>query len=125
MILLDSDIIIEILDKHSDKGQIFMNKIIESGEGYCTSSINLHEVLYGIAKYSKNSSLVNRLTILPYNKNDSELSSILEVTAERNGKAIPRMDAIVASIAINNGCSLYTFDKHFEILKEQGLKLFR
>lgn len=102
-----------------------MNKIIESGEGYCTSSINLHEVLYGIAKYSKNSSLVNRLTILPYNKNDSELSSILEVTAERNGKAIPRMDAIVASIAINNGCSLYTFDKHFEILKEQGLKLFR
>ena len=30
-----------------------MLKIIESGEGYCTSSVNMHEVLYGIEKYSK------------------------------------------------------------------------
>ncbi|MHB1493717.1 MAG: type II toxin-antitoxin system VapC family toxin [Thermoplasmataceae archaeon] len=125
MILLDTDVIIEILDNRSNKGQIILNKIVESGEGYCTSSVNLHEVLYGISKYSRDSSLVNRLPTLPYSKNDSELSSVLEVTAERKGKAVPRIDAMVASIAINNGCSLYTFDKHFEVFKEQGLKLFK
>ncbi len=125
MILLDTDVIIEILDKKSDKGQALMLKIIESGEDYCTSSINMHEVLYGINKYSKDSGLVLQLPTLVYSKNDSELSATLELSAERKGKSVPRMDAIIASIALNNGCSLYTLDKHFEIFMDDGLKLFR
>jgi hypothetical protein len=35
------------------------------------------------------------------------------------------MDAIIASIAINNGCSLFTLDEHFEIFIENGLKMFK
>ena len=125
LILLDSDIIIEVLDKNSDKGQVLMDKIIESGQGYCTSSVNMHEVLYGIEKYSKKSHLVLQLPTLGYSKNDSELSAVLELGAERKGRSVPRMDAIVASIAINNGCSLYTLDEHFEVFTDKGLKLFR
>ena len=45
LILLDTDVIIEILDRESDKGEELMLKIIESGEEYCTSSLNMHEVL--------------------------------------------------------------------------------
>lgn len=125
LILLDTDVIIEVLDKKSDKGQALMLKIIESGEGYCTSSVNMHEVLYGIDKYSKDSHLVLQIPTLGYNKNDSELSAALELNAERKGKSVPRMDAIVASIAINNGCSLYTLDEHFEVFMDNGLRLFR
>ena len=125
MILLDTDVIIEVLDKESDKGQGLMLKIIESGEEYCTSSVNMHEVLYGIEKYSKDSRLVLQIPTLEYSKNDSELSAVLELGAERKGKAVPRMDAIVASIAINNGCSLYTLDEHFEVFTDKGLTLFR
>ncbi len=125
MILLDTDVIIEVLDKKSDKGQALMLKIIESGEGYCTSSVNMHEVLYGIEKYSKDSRLVLQIPTLVYSKNDSELSVVLELNAERKGKSVPRMDAIVASIAINNGCSLYTLDEHFEVFTDNGLRLFR
>ena len=125
MILLDSDIIIEVLDKNSDKGEALMHKIIQSGEEYCTSSVNMHEVLYGIEKYSKDSRLVLQLSTLEYTKKDSELSAALELSAERKGRSIPRMDAIVASIAINNGCSLYTLDEHFEVFTDNGLKLFR
>ena len=125
MILLDTDIIIEVLDKNSDKGQGLMLKIIESGEEYCTSSVNMHEVLYGIEKYSRDSRLVLQIPTLEYSKDDSELSTVLELDAERKGRAVPRMDAIVASIAINNGCSLYTLDKHFEVFTDKGLKLFR
>ncbi len=124
MILLDTDVIIEVLDKKSDKGQALLLKIIESGEGYCTSSVNMHEVLYGIEKYSKDPHLVLQIPTLGYSKNDSELSAALELNAERKGKAVPRMDAIVASIAINNGCSLYTLDEHFEVFTDLGLKLF-
>ena len=125
MILLDTDVIIEVLDKNSDKGQVFLLKIIESEEEYCTSSVNMHELLYGIEKYSKDSRLVLQIPALEYSKKDSELSAFLELNAERKGKAVPRIDAIVASIAINNGCSLYTLDKHFEVFIDNDLKLFK
>jgi len=69
--------------------------------------------------------LILQLPTLEYNKNDSELSAVLELSAERKGKSVPRMDAIVASIAINNGCSLYTLDEHFEVFTDRGLKFFR
>ncbi|WMT45516.1 MAG: type II toxin-antitoxin system VapC family toxin [Cuniculiplasma divulgatum] len=124
MILLDTDVIIEILDRESDKGDELMLKIIESGEEYCTSSVNMHEVLYGMEKYSKNSSPVLQIPTLDFTKKDSELSAVLELSAERKGKAVPRMDSIIASIAINNGCSLYTLDEHFEVFTADGLKLF-
>ena len=125
MILLDTDVIIEVLDKNSDKGKTLMLRIIESGEEYCTSSVNMHEVLYGIEKYSKDSRLVLQIPTLGYGKSDSELSAVLELSAERKGRSVPGMDAIVASIAINNGCSLYTLDEHFEVFTDDGLKLFR
>ena len=125
MILLDTDVIIEILDRESDKGEELMLKIIESGEEYCTSSVNMYEVLYGMEKYSKNSSSVLHIPTLDFTKKDSELSAVLELSAERKGKAVPRMDSIIASIAINNGCSLYTLDEHFEVFMDNGIKLFR
>jgi len=125
LILLDTDVIIELLDKRSDKGQELMLKIIESGEEYCTSSVNMHELLYGLEKYSKDSSLIVQIPTLEYSKRDSELSANLELSAERKGKAVPRMDAIIASIAINNGCSLYTLDEHFSVFTDSGLRLFR
>ena len=125
LILLDTDVIIEVLDKKSVKGKALMLRVIESGEEYCTSSVNMHEVLYGIEKYSKDSHLVLQIPTLGYNKIDSKLSAVLELSAERKGRSVPRMDAIVASIAINNGCSLYTLDEHFEVFTYNGLKLFR
>ena len=106
-------------------GNVLLRRIIKSGEEYYTSPVNMHELLYGLHKYSKDSHLVLQIPTLGYNKNDSELSVVLELSAERKGRAVPRMYAIVASVAINNGCSLYTLDEHFEVLTDNGLKLFR
>ncbi len=119
MILLDTDIIIEVLDKKSDKGESLMLKIIESGERYCKSSVNLNEVLYCIDKYSIDSHLVLQIPTPGYSKGGSERSASLELTAERKSKSVPRIDAIIASVAINNGCSLYTLDEHLKFSKTQ------
>ena len=124
MILLHTDVIIEALDTKSDTGNTLTRRIIESGEEYCTSSVNMHEVLYGIGKFSKDSHMILQITTPGYNKNYSELSSALELSAEKKGRSVPRMDTIVASVAINNGCSLYTLDDHFEVFTDNGLKLF-
>jgi tRNA(fMet)-specific endonuclease VapC len=64
LILLDIDVIIEFLDKKSDRGKVLMLRIMESWEVYCTSSVNVHEVLFGIEKYPKSSHLVLQIPTL-------------------------------------------------------------
>jgi tRNA(fMet)-specific endonuclease VapC len=47
MIVIDTDVLIEILDKKSEKGGDALNRILQSGEEIATTTINMHEILYG------------------------------------------------------------------------------
>ena len=125
MIIIDSDVLIEILDRKSDKGEQALNQTIQSQEEIATTVINLHEVLYGLHKYAKPVKEILMLPTLNYTKKDSVLSSKIELEAEKNGKTICRTDAMIAAITINNGAKLYTFNmKHFEVFQELGLELY-
>lgn len=125
MIVLDTDVLIEILDKNSAKGDNALTKILESGEDITTTSINLHEILYGLQKYAKPVRDILLLPVLDYTKRDAELSAEIELKAERNGTPIRRTDAMIAAITLNRKASLYTFDlRHFTPLKTLGLELF-
>jgi len=48
MILLDTNVLIEIFDKHSEKGDQILRRILEQGDSIGTTAINLHEVMYGL-----------------------------------------------------------------------------
>jgi tRNA(fMet)-specific endonuclease VapC len=125
MILLDTDVLIEIFDRNSERGDEALEAILGSGEDIATTSINLHEILYGMEKYAKPVKDVLLLPVLDYTKRDALISAEIEVEAERSGSAIRRMDAMIASVAINHGALLYTFNKeHFKPLEDMGLKLF-
>jgi len=125
MIVIDTDVLIEILDKKSEKGGDALNRILQSGEEIATTTINMHEILYGLSKYAKPTKETLLLPTLSYTKKDAVLSSRIEFEAERRGTSIRRTGAIIAAITINNGATLYTFDlKHFKSLKTLGLKLF-
>jgi tRNA(fMet)-specific endonuclease VapC len=125
MIALDSDVIIEILDKKSQKGEEALKRILANGEEVYTTVISLHEVLFGLHKYGKLVKDLLQLPVLAYTKNDAELSSELEIETEKQGKPIRRRDTMVAAIAMNNNAALFTLDlTHFEHLKNQGLNLF-
>jgi predicted nucleic acid-binding protein len=125
MIAIDSDVLIEILDKKSEKGDEALKQILQSGEEIATTVISLHEILYGLHKYAKPVKEILLLPILNYTKKDAVLSSKIELEAEEKGKSIRRTDAMIAAITINNGAKLHTFDlKHFNSLKALGLKLF-
>ena len=50
MITINSDVLIEILDKKSEKGDEALKQILQSGEEIATTVISLHEVLYGFHK---------------------------------------------------------------------------
>jgi tRNA(fMet)-specific endonuclease VapC len=125
LIIIDSDVLIEILDKKSGKGEQALNQINDSGEEIATTAISLHEVLYGLHKYAKPVKEIVLLPTLSYTKKDALLSSKIELEAAKKGKSICRTDAMIASIAITNDAQLFTFNlKHFNAVADLGLKLY-
>lgn len=121
MILVDTDVLIEILDKDSKKGEAALKKIEEAKEDITLTSLNLHEILFGLYKYANNSKIekILLLDVTDFTKNDAALSAKLEVKAEKKGNKVPRFDAMIAAVAINRGFRLFTFNKkHFEVFED-------
>ncbi len=126
MIVLDTDVLIEIFDKRSIRGDEALTKLLERSEDVATTVINLHEILYGLEKYARPVKDVLLLPVIEYTKRDAQLSAELELKAESLGKPSRRADAMIAAIVLNRGASLYTFDlKHFNVFKNFGLKLLQ
>ncbi len=125
MILLDTDVLIEIFDKHSERGDEILARILKHGDIIATTAINLHEVMYGLEKYAKPVSEILQLPALNYTREDSRLSVKLELMAEKDGTPVRRTDAMIAAVAINSEADFFTFDlKHFGQMKAFGLRLF-
>ena len=123
MIIVDTDVIIEIFDRHSEKGDLALKKLEASGEDIAITSINLHEILYGHYKRNKKIKDILQINIIEFNKKDAELAAEIESNLEKQGKTISRIDTMIAAIAINRKANIYTFNKkHFENIKQ--LKLF-
>ena len=123
MIIIDTDVIIEIFDKQSKKGDIALKKLEESGEDITITSINLHEILYGHYKINKKVNEILQINTISFNKDDAELSAKIEFQLEKKGKKISRIDTMIAAIAINRDAKIYTFNKkHFKTIKQ--IKLF-
>ena len=116
MTIIGTDVLIEIMDKKSERGMELIRNIADSGEELYTTSINLHEILYGLFKLGREgiAKEVMELNIVEYNKEDARLSSKLEVEMEKRGRKIARLDCMIAAIAINRNAYLYTLNtKHF------------
>ena len=125
MIVLDSDVLIEIGEKKSGKGNKASERVLQSGEEIFITAITLHEVLYGFHKRGKPADDLLLFPVLDYTQKDAMLSSKVELEAERRGGRISRTDAMIAAIAVNNEGKLCTFNvKHFSSLKTFGLRLF-
>jgi len=123
MIVVDSDVLIEIFDKNSEKGKISIEKLEKSGEDIAITSLNLHEILYGHYKLNKKIRGIQEINTIEFNKKDAELSAKIENDLEKKGKIIPRFDAMIAAVAINRSAKIYTFNKrHFRNIKQ--VKLF-
>ena len=117
--------LIDIFDKKSIRGDEALHKIEASGDGVGTTSINFHEVAYGVLKRSRALEEFLTFPIMPYTREDAVLSSRIEVELEKKGTLVRRADTMIASVAISTACPFFTFDrKHFEPIAAFGLKLF-
>jgi len=125
MIILDTDVLVEIMDKKSRKGEEILRRIEKVGEEIAITSITLHEILYGIYKYGKKvPEELLQLETIEFMPKDAILSAKLELDAERKGKKVTRMDCMIAAIVMNRNAKLYTLnEKHFEVF--ENLLLFK
>lgn len=123
MIIVDTDVLIEIFDEKSTKGIVALKKIEETGEDVAITSLSLHEILYGVHKYGKKKiKEIEQLETIEFNHDDAILSSKLELQCEKKGKKIARIDTMIAAIVINRRAKLFTFNqKHFENISELSL----
>ena len=122
MILIDTDVLIEIVDKNSNKGDLAINKLRSLHENICISSINLHEFNYGIEKYGKKLREIPKIHVIPFTENDAILSSKIESKLNSKGLSVNEIDCMICSICINNNFPIYTFNiTHFNRFTEFGL----
>jgi predicted nucleic acid-binding protein len=125
LIIVDTDVLIEISDKRSKKGKEVYQKIIANGDDIAITSITLYETMYGLIKFKKQFYYLSAFPVYEFSKEDALLAAKLDLDLEKNGKKIKRMDIIIASTTINRGATLCTFDNEFQQMKEFGLRLFQ
>ena len=117
MIIIDTDILIDIFDKQSNRGNLALKKLESAGEDIAITSITLHEILFGHYKFNKKVRDILHINTLEFNKKDAELSAKIEFDLGKKGKIISRTDTMIAAIAINRKAKVYTFHKkHFQAL---------
>jgi predicted nucleic acid-binding protein len=124
VILVDTDVLIEIFDRGSKKGDAAIKKIKDTGEDVMITSINLHEILYGLYKFGKRTGTdkVMLLDVTGFRKEDAVRSARLEIEMEKKGRKLARTDAMIAAMALNRKTRLFTYNKkHFQGIK--GLEL--
>jgi len=119
MVLVDSSIIIDFLNKNSYRDEI--TKLIIDEE-IVTTDIIIMEVLQGIRDdrvYEKVKIFMDSLAIVSANYNDYILSANIYRSCRKQGKTIRKaIDCLIASISINNNLVLFANDKDFRHIRE-------
>ncbi|MDO8661011.1 MAG: type II toxin-antitoxin system VapC family toxin [Candidatus Woesearchaeota archaeon] len=119
-VCLDSDIIIQLLNKDET-----IKKILESLDAeFCTTTINTFEVWFGRKKEDPASELLSALHIHALESNATKLGADILRELKRTGQLIDMRDLFVGAICIEKKLELLTLNKkHFERLRKFGLVL--
>lgn len=122
MIVLDTDILIEIFDKHSLKGNQAIEFLEQSNEDIGITALTVHETLFGHYKQKNKIMELQEISTIEFTKEDAKLSAKLEYDAEKTGKIIPRIDCMIAAMVITRNAKLFTFNtRHFQRIKQLEL----
>jgi predicted nucleic acid-binding protein len=125
LIVLDTDVLIKILNKKSLEGQSIYEKLEKNGGSFAITSITLYEILYFFMKRKMNNlPPLHLLHVLEFSKQDAQKTAELEIELEKKEKKVLKTSLIIAAIVMNKGASLCTLNKDFDELKNIGLKLF-
>ena len=125
MIFLETDVLFELLNKKSAKGEVIFQKLEKSNESFAITSMTFYEIVSFFMVRGKKVPPINWLQVYGFSKEDAQKAAELELTLQNKGqKKIMITDLITSAIVMNKGGSLCTLNDRFEKLKELGLTLF-
>ena len=82
-IIIDTDVLIEISDKNSVKGNQIYEKIISRRENIAITSITLYETLYGLLKSEKPIQYLLSFPVYDFSKEDAQQAAKFEIELEK------------------------------------------
>ena len=119
MAVLDTNIIIEI-ESENQKLEAALKKIIgQSTEKAYITSPTYSEFFYGVVdkpepKQHKALEFLDKFALLNTSKNSSRVLANIKHKLEKAGKMIPIFDLFIASIVMDNGATLVTWDEYLK-----------
>lgn len=123
--LVDTSIWIEYFNKPDSKNGNRLQQMLAEGK-VCGAGIILTELLQG-AKIEKEFDIIlNNYTALPLleeNINTWISAGKISFTLRRKGIVIPTTDLLIAALALESNCKVFTLDQHF--MKIPGLSLVK
>lgn len=125
MIILDTDVLIEVLRRHEPTMRT-VEDLSDSGEELATTSINMAEILRGIPTRSRATKAAHRILAglieVPFGPRAARRLGRLMFDQDRVGTPLPVIDAMIAAVAMENGARVMTGNvRHFQ--RVPGLEL--
>ena len=115
MILLDTNVIIDLLNNEEDSRWDYLSQ-----EDCVICGIVISELYSGIRgkKEAKAIELfINSVDCLQIEQSDwLEIGSVI-CNLKKNGLSVPFQDSVLAYLSIKHGCKILTSDKHFPMMK--------
>ena len=117
-VVLDTDCLIQL-----EKGDLTFVEPLKGVSSLLITSITVFEFAFGDS-FDENDNRLEDYVTIPFNKDDGLLAAKMMKELRKIGMEIEFRDVMIASICINNKIRLLTRNKkHFERLKEYGLRL--
>lgn len=130
MILLDTNVVIGIVNDRSPRLRAEFERQLASGEHIWLSSVVIFELKYGIAKSRRQHAnerllrgfMLAPLSTLPFDEDDAAQSAGLRAILETAGTPIGPYDVLIAGQALRHGATLVTANTR-EFARVPGLKV--
>lgn len=121
MILLDTNIVIDMINNEDDLHWELLQK-----DSVVLCGIVITELYRGIKNSREEKAVelfVNSVDCLSLQNEDWKKLGLFIAKLRNSGLVVPVQDAIISYLAIKNNCSVCTNDKHFTMIKAAEKKL--
>lgn len=121
MILLDTNIVIDMINNHED---VHWNLLRQDSVVLC--GIVIAELYRGIRNAKEESAIelfVNSVDSIPLIESDWKQIGLFIAKLRNAGLIVPVQDAIISYLAIKHNCKVSTRDKHFKLISRAEEKL--
>lgn len=108
-LLLDTSVLIDLLRRRNQRRE-FVAELVRAGHLLCTSMLNMAEVYAGMrpAEEQDTEALFVGLDSYGLSSRSARLAGEMKNRWSRKGRTLTLADAIVAAVAIEQGCQLLT-----------------